>query len=69
MRASEQRFRAVVEAVPSAILVVDDKGLIALANAQAEAVFGYPRAELLAMPVDLLIPERFRGAHAGLRGA
>ena len=28
LRASEQRFRAVVEAVPSAILVVDDKGLI-----------------------------------------
>jgi two-component system, LuxR family, sensor kinase FixL len=60
LRASEQRFRAVVEAVPSAILVVDDKGMITLANAQAEAVFGYPRAELVAKPVDMLIPERFR---------
>jgi PAS domain-containing protein len=40
----EQRFRAVVEAVPSAILVVDDKGMIKLANSKAKSVFGYPRA-------------------------
>jgi two-component system, LuxR family, sensor kinase FixL len=69
LRASEQRFRAVVEAVPSAILLVDDKGMITLANAQAETVFGYPQAELIAKPVEMLIPERFRGSHAGLRGA
>ena len=60
LRASEQRFRAVVEAAPSAILLVDDRGTIALANAQAESVFGYPRAELVAQPVEMLIPERFR---------
>ena len=67
LRASEMRFRAVVEAVPSAILLIDGKGLIALANAQAEAMFGYPRALLLSTPVDRLVPERFRGPHAGLR--
>ena len=69
LRASEQRFRAVVEAAPSAILLVDDKGTIALANAQAERVFGYPRAELVAKPVELLIPERFRVPHVRLRDA
>ena len=69
LRASEQRFRAVVEAVPSAILVVDDKGLITLANGQAEVVFGYPRAELIAKPVEMLIPERSRGSHGSLGGA
>jgi len=67
LRASEQRFRAVVESVPAAILLVDDGGSITLANAQAEAVFGYPRAELLAQPLEMLIPERFRIAHSGLR--
>ena len=41
LRTSEQRFRAVVQAVPSAILLVDDEGTITLANAQAETVFGY----------------------------
>jgi PAS domain S-box-containing protein len=68
LRASEGRFRAVVEAVPSAILLVDDKGIIALANAHAEAVFGYPREELVAKSVELLIPERFRSPHIDLRG-
>ena len=69
LRASEQRFGAVVEAVPSAILLVDSKGMITLANAQAETVFGYQRAELIAKPVEMLIPERFRMPHVGLRGA
>jgi len=67
LRASEQRFRAVVEAAPSAILLVDQKGTIALANAQAENVFGYPRAELVARPVEMLIPEAFRVPHVRLR--
>jgi PAS domain S-box-containing protein len=67
LRTSEQRFRTVVEAAPSAILLVDHKGRIALANAQAENVFGYPRAELVAQPVERLIPERFRVPHVRLR--
>jgi len=67
LRASELRFRAVIEAVPSAILVVDDKGLIKFANWQAEPVFGYSRAELIAKPVEMLIPERFGKPHTRLR--
>ena len=67
LRASEQRFRAVVEAVPSAILLVDQDGVITLANAQAETVFGYSREELVGQAVESLIPERFRPSHAGLR--
>jgi two-component system sensor kinase FixL len=69
LRASEQRFRTVVEAAPSAILLVDDEGRIALANAQAENVFGYPRAELVAKPVEMLIPARYRVPHIRLRDA
>jgi PAS domain S-box-containing protein len=67
LRASEIRFRAVVEAVPSAILLVDDTGRIVLANAQAEGMFGYPRSELVGAEVDALLPHRLRGPHAGLR--
>ena len=67
LRASEQRFRAVVEAVPSAILQVNRGGVIMLANAQAEAVFGYARDALIGLTVEVLMPERFRTPHAGLR--
>ena len=69
LRASEKRFRAVIEAVPSAILVVDDKGIITFANAQAERLSGYPRTDLVAKPVEMLVPERTRGPHAALRQA
>jgi PAS domain S-box-containing protein len=69
LQASEQRFRAVVEAVPSAILLVNGDGVITLANAQAETVFGYRRAELVGKPVEMLIPERMRVPHVALRGA
>ena len=69
LRASEQRFLAVIQAVPSAILLINDKGMITLANAQAESVFGCQRAELIAKSVEMLIPERLRDRHAGLRGA
>jgi PAS domain S-box-containing protein len=40
---------------------------IRLVNAQTEALFGYPRRELLGRPVEMLVPGRFRAAHPGHR--
>src|SRR5437763_1852365 len=40
-----------------------------MVNTQAERVFGYARSELLGEPVEMLVPERFRHRHPGLRGA
>jgi PAS domain S-box-containing protein len=64
---AEQRFRALLEAAPDAMVIVDGAGTIRLVNAQTEALFGYPRAELLGRPVEILVPGRFRGAHPGHR--
>jgi PAS domain S-box-containing protein len=64
---AEERFRLVVEASPSAILMVNDQGLITLVNAQTEKLFGYERAELLDQPIEVLVPERYRDAHPGHR--
>ena len=66
---SEERFRRVVEAAPSAMVMINSAGRIEMVNAQAERVFGYARAELLGQTVELLVPERFRGQHPALRGA
>jgi PAS domain S-box-containing protein len=63
----DERFRLVVEAAPSAMLMVDEAGVMTLVNRQAEQLFGYPRNELLGRPVEMLIPERFRTAHPGHR--
>lgn len=67
--ASEERFRLVVEASPSGLLMVDREGRIVLVNEQMERLFGYARAELIGQPVELLVPERARGAHTGFRAA
>jgi PAS domain S-box-containing protein len=63
LRKSELRFRSLFEFSPDAIVVVDQEGKIAELNAQAEKLFGYTRAELLAQEVEILIPERFRRTH------
>ena len=59
---SERRFRALLEAAPDAMVIVDRHGHIALVNAQAERLFGYARAEIVGQNVTELIPERYRAA-------
>ena len=60
---AEQRFGALLESAPDAMVIVDGAGTIKLVNAQTEALFGYPREELLGCPVEILVPGRFRGDH------
>lgn len=64
---SEERFKLVVEAAPSALVMVDADGRIVLANSQAEKLFGYTRRELSALTIEALMPARFRAAHLGHR--
>jgi two-component system, LuxR family, sensor kinase FixL len=64
---AEEKFRLVVEAAPSAMVMVNREGRITLANTQAEAVFGYAREELIGQPIEMLVPERFRSQHVGDR--
>ncbi len=64
---SEQRFRALFEFSPDAVLVTDQQGKITEVNGQVENCFGYHRAELIGQPVEILIPERFRNTHRAHR--
>jgi len=58
-------FRALIEAMPDAIVVVDHTSTIVLVNVQTERLFGYTRDELLGQSVDILVPARLRSAHHG----
>jgi PAS domain S-box-containing protein len=60
---SEERFRLVVEAAPTGMLLVDQNGEICLANARVGEMFGYHAGELLGKPVELLVPEPLRDQH------
>lgn len=64
---AEERFRLVVESAPCGMVVINREGRIDLVNAQAEKMFGYGRGELLGQPVELLVPDRFRGEHPAYR--
>ncbi len=65
---SERRTRDILETAPDAIVGIEQSGAIVLVNAQVERVFGYERDELIGQPIEVLIPDRFHGAHVGHRG-
>jgi len=62
-------LRSVFADSPDAILVVDAKGRIVEASPRTESMFGYPRAALLTLKVESLLPKRYRTAHNGHRAA
>lgn len=64
---SEQKFITLLEAAPDATIISDTKGVITLANRQAEKLFGYTNKELTGMKVEVLIPAQMRERHAEIR--
>jgi len=59
----------IVELAPDAVLVVDERGHIELANRATEVMFGYDREALALLGVDALVPDGRRDAHRGHRAA
>jgi formate hydrogenlyase transcriptional activator len=66
--AGEDRFRRLLESAPDAMVIANREGRIVLVNAQTERIFGYTPEELVGQPVELLVPEKFRGRHVQHRG-
>ncbi len=62
-RHPEILFRKLLEAAPDAVVITDRSGLIAMANPQAEKLFGYVHGELVGKSVEVLVPDDLRSAH------
>ena len=61
--------RDVVDAIGVAVIGADADNTIVLVNPKAEALFGYPAAELLGRHVEVLVPRGSRAGHPGQRAA
>jgi PAS domain-containing protein len=64
LRASEGQLRALLESASQGVVAVDESGRMVLVNAKTEEMFGYTRDELLGQSLEVMLPERFRTAHA-----
>jgi hypothetical protein len=53
---AEQRFRAVLEAAPDAMVITNQAGIIELANSRADTLFGRSREALIGRDIHSLLP-------------
>ena len=63
LKESEAKFSGIVSIAADAIISIDDEQRISIFNHGAEQIFGYSKAEAIGLPLDSLIPERFRTIH------
>lgn len=64
---SEEHFRLVAEAVPSAMIIAEADGRVTFANLGAEKLFGLHKRELLGISIESLMPQQYRIAHRRYR--
>jgi PAS domain S-box-containing protein len=63
LRNSKLMFERLFENAPDATILVNKAGKIVRANAQAETLFRAPRAEVVGLEVEELMPQRYRERH------
>ena len=63
VKAREAHLRSILDAVPDATIVIDEKGTIQSFSAAAERLFGYAEAAVAGRNVALLMPAPHREAH------
>ncbi len=65
LRVSREMFEGLFEAAPDANFLLDAQGFIQTANRQAEAWFGYARAELIGKPLNMLVADEKHDPRSG----
>src|SRR6185312_3945865 len=60
----QARVGGILESAMDAVISVDESQRIVIFNGAAERVFRWPRTAVIGQRLDMLLPERYRGAHA-----
>ncbi|HOS94604.1 MAG TPA: PAS domain S-box protein, partial [Armatimonadota bacterium] len=63
---SEVLFRAVVNSSVDAMVAIDAQSRVRIFNPAAERMLGWQAEQMLGQPVDVIMPERFRGDHRSM---
>ncbi|WP_064695763.1 hybrid sensor histidine kinase/response regulator [Rhizobium aegyptiacum] len=65
LRERQAHLQSILDTVPDAMVVIDDRGIIASFSAAAEKLFGYSAHEAIGQNVSMLMPSPDREAHDG----
>ena len=60
-------FKEIFQSMSEGIIIVDESGTIMIANPVAEQLFGYEKDGLTALPMEELLPDRYRSRHVNFR--
>jgi two-component system sensor kinase FixL len=63
--AREAHLQSILDTVPDAMIVIDERGVMRSFSAAAERLFGYRAADMLGKNVKLLMPSPYREGHDG----
>jgi PAS domain S-box-containing protein len=64
---NSETFREIFQGSAEGILMVDEQGIIQLANPVSERMFGYTTGELAGKQLEALLPSRYRTTHINYR--
>lgn len=65
---SEARLKSILDAVPDAMIVIGERGLIESFSPSAEKMFGHAASEIIGQNVKMLMPQPDREQHDGYLG-
>jgi two-component system sensor kinase FixL len=63
--AREAHLQSILDTVPEAMIVIDERGIIQSFSSAAERLFGYTADDAIGKNVKILMPDPYRDAHDG----
>src|ERR1700722_714171 len=63
--AREAHLQSILDTVPDAMIVIDERGIVQSFSAAAERLFGHHAADMLGKNVKMLMPSPYREGHDG----